>query len=732
MAPEVSLQADLVGVPLATLSLLKAVSPILRALSADGVSPLAVHQLVDIGRCFSASGPLAMQVPDALTRSSSATLDRIQPLAAMVGWIPNDTARLLSQTAGGRASALLVLCLVEMFCRNSTGHLLFELSNRILLPKQREASMGELSDLAEVVSNRLKPIAFGQHHAVQVTRIRETYLNSGIDIPYSISQSLLDRLSVECMVELLDAVRQATRDETVRVHIKGFQGLGGIVSLLMGLCPEDVLLLVEKGIVFKGLRSSITISVEYKETLSISIERIVRESKSSSEIPVSFRPNDFFAHPGRLSQYDHLTMKTEGCLAEMAELLLAVNSGGHNHVISAFVNLIGAIIFSFKGLDFGSLADFPRDGLPSLFGARACDHIRKKLSLLFCVEPDLDNIDLIENFNTFAQCIGSHLQCACSRCECDQSHPLASCTSDGVPCLLRSVWGGFQTLAGLAVLLCFVDTDLQALTIPQDPRAKLGPYLCRRLLHYVYLHHHSELHVRNAPNTSDGYTIRDLHSDLCQFLGSKPTNVGEGHNILGTTTGATSILPLTLKISPTEDRLVCYILLDGQYHDGRNYYKAITEKVVSQPRPLATHSILQLPNAIPLSGIGAHSSLTLSLRSHHNSLVLRTIVEFPAHVLEISFHDVNLAYMAASVTYPCAHHSEGVVNLADSTSIIATAVDAPVASHGRISMVLTRGNGDAQMLAGVLGVPALLQGRSCLNCMIKDAKENGFRLLIQG
>ncbi|KAF2964209.1 hypothetical protein GQX73_g9370 [Xylaria multiplex] len=596
MAPNVALQAD---ISQTAIELLGTVTPILRALSSDNVHPLAVLQLDAIGSRFPISGPLAKQIPDALTRSSSVRLGRLQNL---VGWMAGDTSAALCQSAGGQASALLTLCLVEMFCRNSTGHLLFDLSMRVLPKNRCLASMAQLSDLAEVVSNKLKPLAFGQHHAIQVTRIRETYLRSDIELPPQTSASLLERLTIDSMVELLDAVQQALQDSTLLLYIEGFQGLGGVVSLLMALCPDDVTLLIEGEVIFQGQRRTIIISVKHEGKTLFGLEKIIHTKKSSPHA-VTFRPNEFLAHPGGFSSYDHLTMEAKGCLFRMAEQLLFVTKKPPQRVIASFVNLIGTIMLSFTGVDFGPGSDFPCDGLRLEF--------HKPLSI------------------------------------------------------------------------------------------------------------------------SDMYTTQQLHADLCQLLGYIPSNAGEGQNVVGACSGSTSILPMTLGAdSFIKGHLVRYRALDGQFHDGHSYYKAITENAHIQPRALARVSI-QRDNTISPSAMGVHSNIILSLRPHHNSLTLRATVNFGTQMKEISFYDANLAYMATCLAHPCDHHPKDPVTVLDTASVIRTGVEAPVASDGRISVVLTHNNSEAQFLAGVRGVPSMYQGISCLGCMINRAKEGGFQLLIQ-
>ncbi|KAI0855021.1 hypothetical protein F4860DRAFT_522036 [Xylaria cubensis] len=724
MAPEFAMQAD---ISRTAIDILGAVAPILRALSADNVDPLAVIQLDAIGSRFPISGPLAKQIPDALTRSTSVRLGRLQNL---VGWIPGDTPATLCQSAGGQAASLLTLCLVEMFCRNSAGNLLFELSMKVLPTDRCLAGMAQLSDLAEVVSNKLKPLAFGQHHANELTRIRQTYMNLGIELPPRTSESLLERLTIESMVELLDSMQQALQDSALLLHIEGFRGLGGVVSLLMALCPDDVILLVEGAPIFHGQRHNIIVSVKLDETTSFHLEKIIYGNKSSLHA-VTFRPNEFLARPGAYSSYDHLTMETEGCLARTAEQILGVTTKSPQPVIASFSNLIGAIMLSFTGVDFGLGSDFPRDGFRSLLGPCSHARIRDKLTFLFEVSPSLDSFDLTGAYEEFCLSLSKYVPDTTCRCShgCG-SHIWASPNWNGNPCPLRSKWGGFQSLVGHAVLMCFVDTDLKTLPIIQRPKTSLGQHLCHSLLRRVGAHLDTELELQKPPDQNI-YTIQQLHSDLCQLLGYIPSNSGEGHNVLGVSGGATSILPMTLGAdSSITGHLVRYQALDGQFHDGRNYYKAITESSCIQPRALATLPIQQGNTIVP-SAMGVHSDTIFSLRPHHNSLKLRATVKFGAQMKEISFYDTNLAYMATSLAHPCDHYPEDPVTLLDTASVIKTGVEAPAASDGRISVVLTHDNREAQFLAGVRGVPSVYQGISCIGCMISSAKEGRFQLLIQ-
>ncbi len=82
MADQVTLQADVENIPGNALALLGAAQPLLKALSADNISALAVLQAQALGDQFLSNGDWALRLPDLLARASSVRLER---LSAWVG-----------------------------------------------------------------------------------------------------------------------------------------------------------------------------------------------------------------------------------------------------------------------------------------------------------------------------------------------------------------------------------------------------------------------------------------------------------------------------------------------------------------------------------------------------------------------------------------------------------------------------------------------------------------------
>ncbi|KAF3243568.1 hypothetical protein TWF217_011241 [Orbilia oligospora] len=353
MSNPVGVQADITNIP-GALTALTSITPLVRALSADGVNPLSVVQLEAIGSRFPMSGPLAERTMDALTRRGpDLTLWRVQ---VSVGWMRGNTAWALSQTAGGQASALLTVCLVELCRRNMTGHILFKLSEAILPRDRRLSSMSQLSDLAEIVSNKMQSVRFGQHFAEQVTRIRMTYFNSNVNVPCPDMASLLDRIEVDSLVDILNKAQTALQDEMTTLRIEGFVGIAYLAALFTGLCQDDVLLLVENEVIFQGLRRSIIISVVHgKKILEASLEISFNLCKQT----VQLRDGDFLGRLGAMSGfYCFSTMETEKkrCLEAMVSLPLSqrvTKNDEREPLISVCLgNFFRAIILTFMAPDF--------------------------------------------------------------------------------------------------------------------------------------------------------------------------------------------------------------------------------------------------------------------------------------------------------------------------------------------------------------------------------------------
>lgn len=716
MSNSVSLQADVGNIPSNSVALLSSLSPLLKALSSDNVSPLAVVQMEAIGACFHINGPFAEKVPELLMRSSSM---RLQRLSVMVGWMKGDTASALAQTAGGRAAALLSLGLVELFGDDTTGAILYNVSSKVLHNQQNHSSMVQLHQVAKTLSNKLRSLAFGSHLAVHVTRIREVYLNSSLEIP----SSFLDSISPETMTDLLAMLHTALVDETSILYVEGSRGLGYIVAFIMALCPNNTTVIVKDIIIFQGERRSVYISIKCNTPTHFGLETVLHDGKRRSEAIVS-------AKKGKKSS--HLNFKWEGCLSDILDLaLIRISSSSTPDLRLHIVQLITSMVYSLSELDFqgpvsdfGSKSDLPRGGFKVMLGENQMSRILDRIALLFRTQPSVPSFDCVLAYESLRASINNLIPSkSCTTSQCFHLHywevSLLPDRRHSLTCKVPQLWRDIIDLIGVGILMLFVEHDADV-CIGGSISPKMAIYITNAIMRCYFRCHNIDMSVIH-PSV---YTIADLHVDICNIIASASVD------FIGISNGAFSIFPSSIErpaICTTQ--ILTYLAVHGQYFDRQGYYRTLTSEGPS--RKQAQKSITDHKEPIGPSGVGSHTSLTVSLRPQLDQLIIRTMVEFSGTTFELNFLHLHFAYMGLSYSAPCVHSPRDTLDPDNSIDIITTSLANPSGLEEKIYLVLTHGNPEAQFLCGNWGTRTLFQGNSCLNCVIKDARQNEFRMVIQ-
>jgi hypothetical protein len=253
--PEVSAISAAASGGLATLSKL---SELLAILSADDIAPTALIQLEKLGTMFHPNGELARKTPNYPRRCQSNRLGR---LSVFVDFRAGDAASMLADSAGGQAIAVLLMLLQNLYGSQATksicGELLYTLSREMLPMESAAASPSQLHQVMHIVSSKMAIAGFGNLLAREVTRIREVYLQLDRMNP----PGLLDDLSLDAMVESLKLISIALREEDVQVRFSGTRGGANLVGLVMALCPEDALIVVEGNTIHQGVRTNIIFDI---------------------------------------------------------------------------------------------------------------------------------------------------------------------------------------------------------------------------------------------------------------------------------------------------------------------------------------------------------------------------------------------------------------------------------------------------------------------------------------
>lgn len=722
MSKAVALQADVGNIPTNSVTLLSSLSPLLKALSADNVVPLAVVQAEALGACFHINGEFAARVPDLLVRSASM---RLQRLSMWVGWMAGDTASVLAQTAGGRAVALISFALVELYGDDNTGELLYQLSTKILHPDQIHSSMIQLSHVAKRLSNKLRILAFGSHLALHVTRIRQVYLNSGLDIP----TSLVNKITVETMADFLAALHNALQESTSIMYVEGCSGIAVLVSVVMALCPNDAKIMVEDETIYLGERRKIIISVKAGIQTSFGLETVARGNKICSASLVMTERR----YPGYRDSiaFSHVSLKAKGCLSDALDLASSFAASHSTHLRCSIVELIASIVGSFSEHDFDSNTrslSQPHGGIMNLLGPTKMSRLREKLELWFGVEPSMVSFDCLLSFKRLKSVVADLVPSA--RCGFSASY----CHHDDfwakhkwaapVDCPIAKFWDDLKDIIGVAILMLFVEVDTDVSVTGCKP-TMMGHHVSRVILRR-FLKHPLYVTPESDDQGAEGYSTSRLHVDLCSLVDGMP-------ELLGVSNGTRSIFPLTLE-SPTlrSPRNVIYLIKDGQFHDRQCYYQSLICGGESQQfAPIK--SILPDNASIGPSALGVHLSLTMTVRPQRDSLILRTSIEVTGTTFDLNLLNLHLAYMTLSFSNPCNHNPLDNVGSENAADVVPTKVRTDGELKGRIGLFLTHGDPEAQFLCLVHspGLRTLFQGNCCLNCAVRDAREEGYNLIIQ-
>lgn len=117
------------------------------------------------------------------------------------------------------------------------------------------SSVAQLVNVGKLLRAKLDILGFGNELAQQIVRLHDAYKQIGLDVP----DDLLELMSVESMIDLLENISKALRDVTKLVRITGTYGLGQVLGLVMTMFPQDTLVTVNGLVILEGSRNAIMI-----------------------------------------------------------------------------------------------------------------------------------------------------------------------------------------------------------------------------------------------------------------------------------------------------------------------------------------------------------------------------------------------------------------------------------------------------------------------------------------
>ncbi|KFY35311.1 hypothetical protein V494_06028 [Pseudogymnoascus sp. VKM F-4513 (FW-928)] len=710
---QVSPQVDVGGL---TLNGLAAFTPVLAALSADDVTPLAMVQMENLGSIFHINGQYALQVPDLLQRCKSTRLDR---LGLLVGWRKGDAASLMAQSAGGQAISLLSMCILNLyFDESDVGKLFIDLSKKLLSQTTAISSPSQLVKVATILGSKLQVLGFGNILAAQAVRIYDAYKHFGKPVP----NNFLDKIAPTDMAELLHAMTRAVREESVVVRITGSRSMGHILAIVTILFPEDAFVTIENVIVFEGLRKSIL--VEFTDSdgiISVKIESKLQIQSALPIIPVgkSMRMND-----NTIYSYCY---KWNGCMADMLQIMF-IEEG---LICSESFRISCCDMLEPLAKTFGTVNGEPniagllgKHSFIKLLGPYPLGRVDQVCQKLWRIPPGWAKpvLSLKSAFHSLVEAFAEATTTV--SCNCD---PKSLCSAGlswkdptlGEPltsnCPLSRLWGTVGETIAYGFSCLFVNADDSAVISHPAGYSSWMPILSD-ISSVLGLGH-----VPRPPDLFRGhyYTVYVCIMTLC----------GLRHGIAGSSNSSTVYMAAlqTLQLPNAMNGL--FILLDGQIIFNGRYHKEL-RITVSEMRPEG--EIHQRSHPIIPSAVGEHSSFMMTILESILFLELTSTIHVRGEIVHLNMFDVILASWAVAEAKPCNHSTKTPLEARHEDHVLMTSVASPLAVEGKISIVQVSRNPAAQLLSCVRATPALLQKNCCLNCAYEEAVEDKYRMIIVG
>lgn len=736
-------QTDIANIPSAALTTVGFAQGLLRAVSTDNVNPLAVIQVQAIGACFQSNGAWAAKLPDLLSRSSSA---RLEKLSAWIGWAKGDTPSFMSQTAGGRTASLLCLALGSLYSKDRCGSVLFDISKDILPLEKQTSGLFQLGEVCMCLENKLACLGFGNHLGLQLTRVRQCFLAAELDIP----RDLADTPTEEVMHTFLVSVRDVLCDENLILYYSGTQCAGPFLALVLAMCPDDVLVEVNGEVIARGCRNSIVFSIAITEH-AVSTFYVERKLCIHTD---DFRKT-YIKVEGRHELNTQLRFSWDGMLSSQLDITLAAIGAKPNDPLKqAIANLVASTAISFSARDWNSAGFLnnagllPAQGLRVLLGPTYRQIIQERLERVLYRPSDTLRIPASEYkmLHDIAATSLDTLRCTCGICSAgdpweDLRHPKWN-TSAGRAwrsCPVSSLWSVMGHISDIA---------LRSLFIQASPNSSL-----RAQVFAPPASHMGSLYRKAILQVSEEYyslTAARIHEGALNLVGQwKSADTFRADQempprICCSFEGST-IYPTTLEypciVNPW---IIQYDLMDGKLYYGSDCYNSVicasTSRGAAKQLIRGKLRVPLLPKQQPIapSTIGEHSAFTMTLRpaftNGQQALILRCLIGWSSATTEVNFLDVHLGLMKLTPSDICEHALRTpFIPQDDKPPVMATCVTAPVASGTKaIGVTLTHRDGESQFLCCTSEVRQLYQGDCCISCAVTQAREQEYAVVIGG
>ena len=703
-----------------SLKSLTAFTPLLAALTSDDVAPPAMIQLESLGALFHTNGQYARRVPDLLCRCSSKRLDL---LGMAVGWRKGDAASLMAQSAGGQAITLLCFCLKNICKNEDIGSILHELSEKMLSKRLTTSSLAQLTRVSNLLASKTQAIGFGNILASQVVRIHDVYDRLDKALPRGFYESMTQ----QSIVDLYHSLSKAFCNKDALIRVSGIHAMGHIMAIVLIMFPESVMLIVEGLLVQEAAQASIILEINSADGSDSPTTIRVEERLSRppfTPLPIEIEPRlpsqtiaqYTFQWPGHI---------TDGLRVAFANFGLKCSAD----LIEACCDLFLITIPLIKQDPISQYdTPLPLGGIMDLLGSEPTRRIYHVCNVVFGMTPPGRQKDVPSAYSAlvdaFKAIIGPKFPCTCAgTVTCDLTKGWETVrkltqSKSAKNCLHRALWRnvGSAMTRGFQCLLVDAERNV-SISYDANEEKRWKNFGTRQI----------ECCLETKGHMSAWTDCHRAYRASMELGGHIDVDKNDK---LALSNGSSTILPASLLNLQTDtDRGYRFNLYDGQLLIKGRYHERL-QSAVAKVRPTAQKSLLNYKGRIKPSSSGEHSLVSCTVRETLGYLELRTTVLIKGHSIHLDLTGVIRSSMGLNDSHVCEHDPSAEMETALRDEVLTTSIAIPFAEGHKITIVQTKDNPTAQLLACEAGKRAMLQRRCCLDCAVSQAKAQGIEQII--
>lgn len=705
------------GVDTTALTGLGAVQAVLAACSADNVQPIALQQLEQLGSMFPVTGPYADRVPQVLQRCSSRVLDKV---GLMVGWRKGEATSLLSQTAGGHAVALIILCLSNVFPDDDFGTTLNTLSRRLLPSQNCRSSPGQLTQACQLVAKKVAMLDFPKALAEQVTRIRLVFLELGREGPFP---HLLDCISKTHLIDVLDCLSSSLRNVDTTTRIKGLPGQAIMLTFMMILCPNDCRVTVAGKEIHRGERQKIWVDVDHDATGEGHLPKQLKIHQYTSVHQDGVWTKILLPRKGGKTKMVCLRYRWTGYISRRLEFIFACHGKiCPDRVKELFTRLVYRAMteldsISLETLDWSTQKNVQRliQALGPTVRARVSEALKCLMGHDRPIFSDDDGRPWLGLWKEFSATIQDILP----------TDPLVPRDSDDslVPIV---AWRDLLHVFRQATAACFVEASPDAAIFCNVDFTRRG-FVGMADLNWPLIRPPLKEHRRPAHPLMITPGVRQIWPTLQEMLGDRAIDVDE-EKILGAGNGSAVIFPSILeRLALDQDNVLLYHVVDGNFQLNDTSYQRLECRdelgdAHDEDRETAMSSLWDRMKPLHRLDSGIHQKLTVLAEGCTDYIGLTALVTVGDSELEICLADCVDASQRLWCSKACDHSKVTPANPKDSPELtvytggVLRTWTAGPRSKPAVVAAMTDRNNQARFLT--IGTPNFAAGMLLQNCCI--------------